>query len=232
MSMIVIDDLHHLPSKITDRQGNFNENHFFLSCSIFQTSIITWWCNRSARFISTRKSSIRKFRSSTSYLYESPRKYNSTSINQIFQKINYHLFFVQQNTHYDLNPDRVPAMDIPASARALSTRLPDSVRPAIILDGNSGFTAREPIPSSISSPIDEFQLAWLKTGNHQDSLEKVAADERNERRKQELMTEQVLSDQLSHYVLCDLEQEYDRHKPFIMQQQPRRNLDRRMHNTR
>ena len=46
------------------------------------------------------------------------------------------------------------------------------------------------------------------------------------------MTEQVLSDQLSRYVLSDLEQEEDRHKPIVIQQQPRRNLDRRMHDTR
>ena len=103
----------------------------------------------------------------------------------------------------------------------------------MILDGNLGHTSREaPSLSSANSPIDEFQLAWLKTGNHQDSLQKVAAEEQNEQRKQELMIEQVLSDQLSRYVLSDIEQEYDRHKPFVMQQQPRRNLDRRMHETR
>lgn len=103
----------------------------------------------------------------------------------------------------------------------------------MILDGNLGHTSREaPSLSSTNSPIDEFQLAWLKTGNHQDSLQKVAAEEQNEQRKQELMIEQVLSDQLSRYVLSDIEQEYDRHKPFVMQQQPRRNLDRRMHETR
>ncbi|CAF0934666.1 unnamed protein product [Rotaria sp. Silwood1] len=150
-----------------------------------------------------------------------------------------------QNTHYDLNPDRVPAMDIqivpppplprPVSSRtqrALSTRLPDSVRPAIILDGNAALTPRGPFVSSVNSPIDEFQLAWLESGNHQDSLTKVAAEEKNEQRKHELMTEQVLSDQLSRYVLSDLEQEDDRHKPIIIQQQPRRNLDRRMHDTK
>jgi hypothetical protein len=118
------------------------------------------------------------------------------------------------------------------SQRALSTRLPDSVRQAIVLDGISGLTPRNSSISSINSPIDEFQLAWLKTGNHQDSLQKVAAEEKNEQRKHELMTEQVLSDQLSRYVLSDLEQEEDRHKPMIIQQQPRRNLDRRMHDTR
>ncbi|CAF2074940.1 unnamed protein product [Rotaria magnacalcarata] len=151
---------------------------------------------------------------------------------------------ILQNTHFDLNPDRVPAMDIqvvppppprPMSSRtqrALSTRLPDSVRPAIILDGISGLSHRERLLSSINSPIDEFQLAWLESGNYQDSLQKVAADEKNEQRKHELMTEQVLSDQLSRYVLSDVEQEEDRHKPMIMQQQPRRNLDRRMHETK
>jgi len=118
------------------------------------------------------------------------------------------------------------------SQRALSTRLPDSVRQGIILDGNSGLPPRQSFISSIDSPVDEFQLAWLESGNHQDSLKKVAAEEQNEQRKQELMTEQVLSDQLSRYVLSDLEQEEDRHKPMIIQQQPRRNLDRRMHDTR
>ncbi len=117
------------------------------------------------------------------------------------------------------------------SQRALSTRLPDSVRPGIMLDGLSDLTPRQPF-ISINSPVDEFQLAWLESGNHQDSLKKVAADEQNEQRKQELMTEQVLSDQLSRYVLSDLEQEEDRHKPMVIQQQPRRNLDRRMHDTR
>ncbi|CAF0781352.1 unnamed protein product [Adineta steineri] len=147
-----------------------------------------------------------------------------------------------QNTQYDLNPGRVPAMDIkvvypphPMSARtqrALSTRLPDSVRPAMILDGKVDYTPRPNLHSSVNSAIDEFQLAWLESGNHQDSLKKVAAEEQNEQRKQELMNEQVLSDQLSRYVLSDIEQEDDRHKPYIMQQQPRRNLDRRMHDTR
>lgn len=118
------------------------------------------------------------------------------------------------------------------SQRALSTRLPDSVRPAMILDNNSDLPPRETYISSMDSPIDEFQLAWLKSGNHQDSLQKAAAQEHNDQRKQELMTEQVLSDQLSRYVLSDLEQEEDRHKPMIIQQQPRRNLDRRMHDTR
>lgn len=118
------------------------------------------------------------------------------------------------------------------SQRALSTRLPDSFRPAIILDENSRLTPRESLISSINSAIDEFQLAWLESGNHQDSLKRVAADEHNEQRKQELMTEQVLSDQLSRYVLSDLEQEEDRYKPMIIQQQPRRNLNRRMHDTR
>jgi hypothetical protein len=118
------------------------------------------------------------------------------------------------------------------SQRALSTRLPDSVRPEIILDKNQGLNPQKSLISSINSPIDEFQLAWLNSGNHQDSLKKVAADEQNDQRKQELMTEQVLSDQLSRYVLSDLEQEEDRHKPVIIQQQPRRNLDRRMHDTR
>jgi hypothetical protein len=116
--------------------------------------------------------------------------------------------------------------------RALSTRLPDSVRPAMIMDGMSQLNPRENFISSINSPVDEFQLAWLESGNHQDSLQKVAADEKNEQRKQELMNEQVLSDQLSRYVLSDLEQEEDRHKPIVIQQQPRRNLDRRMHDTR
>ena len=115
---------------------------------------------------------------------------------------------------------------------AASTRLPDSFRPAMILDDRSELPSRGSFTPTNSSPIDEFQLAWLNSGNHQDSLTKVAADERNHQRKQELMTEQVLSDQLSRYVLSDLEQEEDRHKPFIMQQQPRRNLDRRMHDTR
>lgn len=118
------------------------------------------------------------------------------------------------------------------SQRALSTRLPDSVRPAMVLDGRPGLTSRQAYTSTIDSPIDEFQLAWLHSGNHQDSLQKIAADEQHDQRKQELMTEQVLSDQLSRYVLSDVEQEEDRHKPFIMQQQPRRNLDRRMHDTR
>jgi hypothetical protein len=70
-----------------------------------------------------------------------------------------------------MNPDRVPSMDIqvvppplprPMSARsqrALSTRLPDSVRPAIILDQHTGLTHRDTYISTISSPIDEFQLA-------------------------------------------------------------------------
>lgn len=116
--------------------------------------------------------------------------------------------------------------------RALSTRLPDSVRPAIILDGNQGLPHREVFSSSINSPVDEFQLAWLQSGNHQDSLQKVAADEKNEQRKQDLITEQILSDQLSRYVLSDLEQEDDRHKPIVVQQQPRRNLDRRMHDSK
>jgi len=115
------------------------------------------------------------------------------------------------------------------SQRALSTRLPDSVRP---FDDNSEYPHRQSFISTNNSPIDEFQLAWLNSGNHQDSLKKVAADEQNDQRKQELMTEQVLSDQLSRYVLSDLEQEEDRHKPVIIQQQPRRNLDRRMHDTR
>jgi hypothetical protein len=116
--------------------------------------------------------------------------------------------------------------------RALSTRLPDSVRPAMVLDNRSELPHRESFIPKHNSPVDDFQLAWLNTGNHQDSLKKVAADERNEQRKQELMTEQVLSDQLSRYVLSDLEQDVGRHKPFIMQQQPKRNLDRRMHDTR
>ncbi len=115
------------------------------------------------------------------------------------------------------------------SQRALSTRLPDSVRP---FDDNSEYPPRQSFISTNNSPMDEFQLAWLNSGNHQDSLKKVAADEQNDQRKQELMTEQVLSDQLSRYVLSDLEQEEDRHKPVIIQQQPRRNLDRRMHDTR
>jgi hypothetical protein len=118
------------------------------------------------------------------------------------------------------------------SQRALSTRLPDSVRPEIILDKNQGLNPQKSLISSINSPIDEFQLAWLESGNHQDSLKKVAAEEQNEQRKQELITEQILSDQLSRYVLSDLEQELDRHKPIILQQQPKRNLDRRMHDTR
>jgi hypothetical protein len=118
------------------------------------------------------------------------------------------------------------------SQRALSTRLPDSVRPAMIFDDKSELLPRQSFIPTNHSPIDEFQLAWLNSGNHQDSLKKVAADERNDQRKQELMTEQVLSDQLSRYVLSDLEQEEDRHKPIIIQQQPRRNLDRRMHDTR
>ena len=102
----------------------------------------------------------------------------------------------------------------------------------MILDRISTLTHRErPVPS-ISSPVDEFQLAWLRSGNHQDSLEKAAAQENNEQRKYQLMTEQVLADQLSRYVLSDIEQEADRHKPILMQQQPRRNLDRRMHDTR
>ncbi|UJR27934.1 hypothetical protein I4U23_009194 [Adineta vaga] len=148
-----------------------------------------------------------------------------------------------QNTQYDLNPDRVPAMDVKVvvppprpmssrSQRALSTRLPDSVRPAMILDGKTEFTPRNSSFSSVNSAIDQFQLAWLESGNHQDSLQKVAAEEQNEQRKHELMNEQVLSDQLSRYVLSDIEQEEDRHKPIIMQQQPKRNLDRRMHDTR
>jgi hypothetical protein len=141
-----------------------------------------------------------------------------------------------------MNPDRVQSMDIQVippprpmssrSQRALSTRLPDSVRQGMTSNGNSGFTSRESYLSSINSPVDEFQLAWLESGNHQDSLEKVAAEEKNEQRKHELMTEQVLSDQLSRYVLSDMEQEEDRHRPVIFQQQPRRNLDRRMHDTR
>lgn len=118
------------------------------------------------------------------------------------------------------------------SQRALSTRLPDSVRPAMVLDGKSGLTSRQAYIATIDSPIDEFQLAWLNSGNHQDSLKKIAADEQHDQRKQEVMTEQVLSDQLSRYVLSDIEQEEDRHKPFALQQQPRRNLDRRMHDTR
>ena len=118
------------------------------------------------------------------------------------------------------------------SQRALSTRLPDSVRPAILLDGKSGLTSRQAYIATIDSPIDEFQLAWLNSGNHQDSLKKIAADEQHDQRKQEVMTEQVLSDQLSRYVLSDIEQEADRYKPIAPQQQPRRNLDRRMHDTR
>lgn len=118
------------------------------------------------------------------------------------------------------------------SQRALSTRLPDSVRPGIILDNHFGLTSREQFLVSIDSPIDEFQLGWLRSGNHQDSLQKAAALEQNEHRKQELMTEQVISDQLSRYVLSDLEQEDDRYKPRIIQQQPKRNLDRRMHDTK
>ena len=126
-----------------------------------------------------------------------------------------------------------PSQPISAhSRRALSTRLPDSVRAAIILDGSPRATPRETFISLETSPIDEFQLAWLKSGNRQDSLQKVAAEERNDQRKHELMTEQVLSDQLSRYVLSDVEQDDDRHKPVIVQQQPRRNLDRRMHNTK
>lgn len=118
------------------------------------------------------------------------------------------------------------------SQRALSTRLPDSVRPVLVLDDNPGLTSRGAYISTVNSPVDEFQLAWLNSGNHQDSLKKVAADEQHDQRKQELMTEQVLSDQLSRYVLSDLEQEEDRHRPIMIQQQPRRNLDRRMHDTR
>ena len=116
--------------------------------------------------------------------------------------------------------------------RALSTRLPDSVRPAVVLDGRAEMTPRQNFTPSVASPIDQFQLGWLESGNHQDSLKKVAAEEQNEQRKQELMDDQVLSDQLSRYVLSDIEQEEDRHKPIIVQQQPRRNLDRRMHDTR
>jgi hypothetical protein len=129
-------------------------------------------------------------------------------------------------------PPPLPRPMSSRSQRALSTRLPDSVRPAMILDQHTGLTHRESYISSINSPVDEFQLAWLNSGNHQDSLKKAAAEDKNEQRKQELMTEQVLSDQLSRYVLSDLEQEEDRHKPRIIQQQPRRNLDRRMHDTR
>ena len=144
-----------------------------------------------------------------------------------------------------MNPDRIPAMDIPMvqppplprpmssrAQRALSTRLPDSVRPTMAINGASDLTARQASTSSIQSPADEFQLAWLESGNHQDSLKKVAAEEDNEQRKQQLMTEQVLADQLSRFVLSDVEQEEDRHRPIFMQQQPRRNLDRRMHDTR
>lgn len=123
----------------------------------------------------------------------------------------------------------------PMSSRnqqALCTRLPDSVRPAIILDGTSALSYRAPPISSVNSEVDEFQLAWLESGNHQESLEKAAAETKNEQRKHELMTEQVLADQLSRYVLSDLEQEDDRHRPIVIQQQPRRNLDRRMHDTK
>lgn len=128
-------------------------------------------------------------------------------------------------------------MDIPIaprpmssrSQRAVSTRLPDSVRAGVVLDGLSNLTQRAPM---ISSPVDEFHLAWLQSGNRQDALEKIAAAENNEQRKQQVMTEQVLADQLSRYVLSDAEQEIDRHKPPLFQQQPRRNLDRRMHDTR
>jgi hypothetical protein len=128
-------------------------------------------------------------------------------------------------------PPPLPRPMSARSLRALSTRLPDSVRPALILDHNSGVTHQQSFNSSITSAVDEFQLAWLNSGNHQDSLKKAAAEEKNEQRKQELMNEQVLSDQLSRYVLSDLEQE-ERYKPRIIQQQPRRNLDRRMHDTR
>ena len=144
-----------------------------------------------------------------------------------------------------MNPERVPAMDIRVapppplprpmssrSQRAQSTRLPDSIRPDMFINDLSALTYRDISISSINSPVDEFQLAWLQSGNHQDSLAKVAAEENNEQRKQQLMTEQVLADQLSRYVLSDAEQELDRNKPFPMQQQPRRNLDRRMHDTR
>lgn len=144
-----------------------------------------------------------------------------------------------------MNPNRVPAMDIALAAppplprpmssrsqRAMSTRLPDSVRPDMILHNIGAATPRERAVPSMNSPVDDFQLAWLQSGNHQDSLEKAAAQENNEQRKHQLMTEQVIADQLSRYVLSDIEQEADRHKPFLMQQQPRRNLDRRMHDTR
>lgn len=144
-----------------------------------------------------------------------------------------------------MNPSRVPAMNIPVEQplsvrpmsarmnRALSTRLPDSVRPDLIIEGLGNLTNRDMhVAPSIQSPIDEFQLSWLLSGNHQESLAKVAAHEKNEQRKQETMTEQVLADQLSRYVLSDAEQDFDRNKPILMQQQPRRNLDRRMHDTK
>ena len=144
-----------------------------------------------------------------------------------------------------MDPTRVPAMDItvvPAPAvprpyssrgdRAVSTRLPDSVRQGVAIEGLAALTQRDSYAPSIQSPVDEFQLGWLISGNHQESLEKVAAIEKNEQRKQEMLTEQVLVDQLSRYVLSDIEQEVDRNRPIPMQQQPRRNLDRRMHETR
>ena len=115
------------------------------------------------------------------------------------------------------------------SQRAASTRLPDSVRAAVLADGPSNLTHRTP---TTASPVDEFHLAWLQSGNRQEALEKIAAHEDHEQRKQQLMTEQVLADQLSRYVLSDAEQELDRHRPLPIQQQPRRNLDRRMHDTR
>jgi hypothetical protein len=142
-----------------------------------------------------------------------------------------------------MNPDRIPTMDIqivppperPISSRvqrALSTRPPDSVRAQLLIDESSTKVHQNSSLSSMKSPIDEFQLAWLQIGTRHDTLEKTAAEENNEQRKQQLMTEQVLADQLSRCVLSDIEQEVDRHKPLLLQQQPRRNLDRRMHDTR
>ncbi|CAF1634880.1 unnamed protein product, partial [Didymodactylos carnosus] len=130
----------------------------------------------------------------------------------------------------------------PASARiqAQSTRLPDSVRPNMLAAGlmqnkppisyraSQTTSRREPYDSP---SFEDFHLLWLESGSHHDSMRKVEADAMNDKRKEELMTETVMADQLSKYVLSDPEQDHERNRPFAMQQQPRRNLDRRLHET-
>ncbi|CAF1445397.1 unnamed protein product [Didymodactylos carnosus] len=154
-----------------------------------------------------------------------------------------------QNTKYNMDPERVRAIDVQipqvpryesARNQAQSTRLPDSVRPNIIGTGlalndkptTTYLSNQRTTRKAYDLSLEDFHLAWLESGSRHDSLRKIEADNMNDKRKQELMTETVMADQLSKYVLSDPEQDFERNRPFTIQQQPRRNLDRRLHETR